>query len=134
MGHRQMHHIFSLFPFSSMPFNNLQFRLQNRQHICFEGNLIMLCKASCLVPYNESIFLDNIFRHAKEGIILSWTVPGQDGLAHINNKTLRYDFRKILENNFLVDMTSSNYLQDNCGFQHLKKNVYAYTKILDNLK
>jgi hypothetical protein len=34
------------------PFNNLQFRLQNRQHICFEGNLIMLCKASCLVPYN----------------------------------------------------------------------------------
>jgi hypothetical protein len=96
MWHRQMHHIFSLFSFSSMPFNNLQFRLQNRQHICFEGNLIML----------------NIFRHAKEGIILSWAVPGQDGLAHITNKTLRYDFRKMLENNFLVDMTSSNYLHE----------------------
>ena len=80
----------------------------------------------------ESIFLDNIFRHAKEGIILSWAVPGQGGLAHVNNKPLRYVFRKMLENNFLVDMTSSNYLQDNCGFQHLKKNVYAYTKILDS--
>ena len=80
----------------------------------------------------ESIFHDNIFRHAKEGIILSWAFPGQDGLAHINNKTLRYDFRKMLENNFLVDMTLSKYLQDNCGFQHLKKKLYVYTKILDS--
>ena len=80
----------------------------------------------------ESIFLDNIFRHAKEGIILSWAVSGQGGLAHINNKPLQYVFRKMLENNFLVDMTSSKYLQDNCGFQHLKKNLYVYTKTLDS--
>jgi hypothetical protein len=31
----------------------------------------------------EAVYLDNIFRHAKEGIILSWAVPGQIGLSHI---------------------------------------------------
>ncbi|CAG2233439.1 unnamed protein product [Mytilus edulis] len=30
----------------------------------------------------ESIYLDNLFRHAKVGIILSWAAPGQVGLQH----------------------------------------------------
>ncbi|CAG2225446.1 unnamed protein product [Mytilus edulis] len=38
----------------------------------------------------EEIFLDNIFRHANEGIILSWAVPGQGGLNHVNNKPIEY--------------------------------------------
>jgi tryptophanyl-tRNA synthetase len=38
----------------------------------------------------EAVYLDNIFRHAKEGIILSWAVPGKGGLSHINNKPIEY--------------------------------------------
>jgi hypothetical protein len=38
----------------------------------------------------KSVYLDNVFRHAREGIILSWAVPGQDGLSHVNNKPLDY--------------------------------------------
>lgn len=79
----------------------------------------------------ESIFLDNIFRHAKEGIVLSWAVPGQGGLAHINNKPLQYVFRKMRENNFLVDMKLSKYLQGNCSFKHLKRTLHVYKKKLD---
>jgi tryptophanyl-tRNA synthetase len=29
----------------------------------------------------EAVYLDNILRHAKEGIILSWAVPGQGGIS-----------------------------------------------------
>ena len=36
----------------------------------------------------EQIFLDNLVRLAKEGIILSWGVPGQRGHSHINLKNL----------------------------------------------
>jgi hypothetical protein len=36
------------------------------------------------------VYLDNIFRLAKEGIILSWAVPEQGGLSHINNKPIEY--------------------------------------------
>jgi hypothetical protein len=32
----------------------------------------------------ESVYLDNVFRHAREGIILSWAVPGQNGLSHVD--------------------------------------------------
>jgi tryptophanyl-tRNA synthetase len=36
----------------------------------------------------EAVYLDNIFRHTKEGIILIWAVPGQRGLSDINNKPI----------------------------------------------
>jgi hypothetical protein len=43
------------------------------------------------------VYLDNIFRHAKEGIILSWAVPGQGGLSHINNKPIEYVLKVMRE-------------------------------------
>jgi hypothetical protein len=48
----------------------------------------------------EAVYLDNIFRHAKEGIILSWAVPGQGGLSHINNKPIEYVCVRARNNNF----------------------------------
>jgi hypothetical protein len=36
----------------------------------------------------EAVYLDNILRHATKRIILSWAVPGQGGISHINNKLL----------------------------------------------
>ena len=38
----------------------------------------------------ESTYLDNIVRHAVEGIIISWAIPGQDGVQHINNQPFYY--------------------------------------------
>lgn len=32
----------------------------------------------------EGNFINNLTRHAKEGIILSWAIPGQGGLGHVN--------------------------------------------------
>jgi 2-polyprenyl-3-methyl-5-hydroxy-6-metoxy-1,4-benzoquinol methylase len=48
--------------------------------------IISLEVAEHIPEIYEAVYLDNIFRHAKEGIILSWAVPGQGGLSHINNK------------------------------------------------
>jgi hypothetical protein len=49
------------------------------------------------------VYLDNIFRHAKEGIILSWAVPEQEGLSHINNKPIEYVSKVMRENGFQRD-------------------------------
>ena len=51
----------------------------------------------------EAVYLDNILRHAKEGIILSWAVPGQGGLSHINNKPIEYVSKVMRENGFQRD-------------------------------
>jgi hypothetical protein len=47
--------------------------------------------------------LDNIYRHAKEGIILSWAVSGQGGLSHINNRPLEYVRNAMMKNGFVRD-------------------------------
>jgi len=36
----------------------------------------------------ESIYIDNLVKHAKEDIILSWAKLGQSGHSHVNNKML----------------------------------------------
>ena len=36
----------------------------------------------------ENVFLSNLVRHAKTGIILSWGRPNQKGHFHVNNRSL----------------------------------------------
>ena len=38
----------------------------------------------------EHIYLDNIARHAREGVIISWATPGQVGLSHVNCRPFSY--------------------------------------------
>jgi hypothetical protein len=49
------------------------------------------------------VYFNNILRYAAKGIILSWAVPGQGGLSHINNKPIEY-FTKVLSINDLKEM------------------------------
>ena len=53
----------------------------------------------------ESIYVDNLARHALEGIIMSWAIPGQGGLSHVNEQS--FDYVKSL---FKLK-----------GFEHLEK-------------
>ncbi|CAG2240315.1 unnamed protein product [Mytilus edulis] len=78
----------------------------------------------------ESIFLDNIFRHAKEGVILSWAVPGQGGLNHVNNRPISYVIKVMNSSGFQLDKSSSQLLQNSCSFKHLKRNLYVYKRTL----
>lgn len=34
----------------------------------------------------ERVFVENLHRHNRDGIILSWAVPGQGGFGHVNEK------------------------------------------------
>ena len=51
-------------------------------------NITWSCSAHSRKIWSE--YLDNILRHATKRIILSWAVPGQGGISHINNKPIEY--------------------------------------------
>lgn len=53
----------------------------------------------------ENTYVDNLVRHAREGIILSWATPGQGGLSHLNEK-------------FFEEVESKMYSK---GFKHLSE-------------
>jgi tryptophanyl-tRNA synthetase len=76
----------------------------------------------------EAVYLDNIFRHAKEGIILSWAVPGQIGLSHINNKPIEYVSKVMRENGFQRDAGKTMKLQASASLSWLKSNIHVYIR------
>ena len=60
----------------------------------------------------EDIFLDNLTKHAKYGIIMSWAVPGQGGDGHVNCRSNRYIINKMSELGFALNVDRTNYLRN----------------------
>ena len=64
------------------------------------------------IPYEyEHIFIHNLVKHARFGIILSWATPGQNGDGHVNCKTNEYIREKIVKNGFKFDVNSTDFLR-----------------------
>lgn len=76
----------------------------------------------------ESKFVDNLVRHAKEGIVMSWAVPGQGGLSHVNNRDLNYVIRTLDSLGFSHDAEASKQIQAACSLGWLKANVNVYRR------
>jgi hypothetical protein len=77
----------------------------------------------------EDVYLDNLVRHAKEGIILSWAVPGQGGLSHVNNKPLEDVVAQLKKRGFDINKEAGQPLREAAEFKWLKGNVHIYRRI-----
>ena len=76
----------------------------------------------------EAVYFNNILRHAAKGIILSWAVPGQGGLSHINNKPIEY-FTKVLSiNGFKRDAEKTMKLEKSARLSRIKSNINIYVR------
>jgi hypothetical protein len=74
----------------------------------------------------EHIYVDNLVRHAKEGIILSWSRVGQAGHSHVNNQNFDY-IKSIMEKKcFKHDEENSSMLRNLASFNYIKINVNVY--------
>lgn len=80
----------------------------------------------------EAKFLDNLARHAKDGIIMSWAVPGQGGLSHVNNRDLKYVIQALDSLGFAHDAEASKKVQAACSLSWLKQNVNVYRRKADS--
>lgn len=76
----------------------------------------------------EHIYIDNIVRHAREGVVLSWARPGQGGYSHINNRDLDYVKRIMAEQGFLYDETDSQRLKNASSVDWLQNNINAFRR------
>lgn len=48
----------------------------------------------------EAIFLDNLARHAKKGVVLSWAIEGQGGHGHVNCRNNDYMIEQMRQRGF----------------------------------
>ncbi|KAK3607493.1 hypothetical protein CHS0354_031111 [Potamilus streckersoni] len=76
----------------------------------------------------ESVYIDNIHRHARVGVVLSWAVPGQGGYAHINNRPFDYVVSIMKEKGLYHNPEKSDYLKTTAQVDWLKRNINVYMR------
>ena len=76
----------------------------------------------------ESIYIDNLVKHAKEGIILSWAKEGQDGHSHVNNKNADYVINLMKSKNFSHDLKNSKNFKMKSSLPWFKDNINVFRR------
>jgi hypothetical protein len=65
------------------------------------GSVISLEVGEHLPKESEQIFLDNITKHSSGIVVLSWALPGQPGVGHINCQPQDYIIEEMERRNFI---------------------------------
>ena len=85
--------------------------------------------AEHIPPEFETIYIENLVRHAKEGIILSWSSLGQGGHSHVNNRDLEYVKMRLKSYGFYINNSASRTLKNAAKAQWIKNNINVYIKL-----
>lgn len=95
--------------------------------------IISLEVAEHIPPQFERVYIDNIVRHAREGVILSWARPGQDGYSHVNNRPFEY-IKPLMESlGFTYDESGSVKLRNAASFQWFQNNINIFRRTNINI-
>lgn len=77
----------------------------------------------------EAQFIQNLVRHAGKHLVLSWGIPGQDGLGHVNCRKNEYVIDLITSHGFLYKENISLDLRANAENTWFKNTILAFEKI-----
>jgi len=76
----------------------------------------------------ESIFIQNLVNHAKQGIILSWAVPNQPGEGHVNCQSNDYVISTMKKYGFSLDIKNSMVLREAAELWWFKNTIMVFRK------
>lgn len=76
----------------------------------------------------ESAFIGNIVRHAKEGVLLSWALPGQGGHHHVNGQTNEYITGVMKELGWTRDESATDDLRAVASLPHFQHTVMVFRR------
>jgi hypothetical protein len=77
----------------------------------------------------EGIFLDNITRHAKEGVILSWARPDQAGHSHVNCRSHEYIEQRMREKGFESRPDLAQNIRDSAILDQFQHNTLVFQRL-----
>jgi cyclopropane fatty-acyl-phospholipid synthase-like methyltransferase len=74
----------------------------------------------------EAIFIENLVRHVKDGLILSWALKGQGGTGHFNEQNNDY-IKQIFANlGWFNDLAAENHLRESADIPWFKNTVMVF--------
>jgi hypothetical protein len=77
----------------------------------------------------ESVFLSNLTKDTKEGVILSWGQPGQGGPGHINEMSISELKKKMRVLGFEEQPEWSQFFRHNTLYPWFRNNILVYTRV-----
>lgn len=80
----------------------------------------------------EDVYINNLHKHAKEGIIMSWAVPRQGGDGHVNELPNDYVRKKIENLGYISDPEAEKLFRKNCSLWWFKRTMFVFRKIKEN--
>ena len=78
---------------------------------------------------SESVFIDNIARHASEGVVLSWAVPGQNGHHHINTQPNEHVIAEMRDRGFIVSDKVTERFREVAEQDYFTRTVMVFEKL-----
>ena len=74
----------------------------------------------------EATLLDNIARHARDGVLLTWAVPNQYGFHHVSERTNEYVIGRMRERGFEYDEDLSAELRGMAVLKWFKNTIMVF--------
>ena len=86
--------------------------LSKRFNLAKTFDWVMSLEVGEHIPHEfETVFLDNLHRHNTHGIVLSWSLKGQSGKAHVNNQNNEYIKSKMSDLGYWSDVMAETKLR-----------------------
>lgn len=76
----------------------------------------------------ERTFIENLHRHNKKGIILSWAVKGQGGKGHFNEQNNDYIKSVMAQYGYINDLAAETALRQRASIPWFKNTVMVFRK------
>ncbi|XP_022255992.1 uncharacterized protein LOC111088934 isoform X1 [Limulus polyphemus] len=103
--------------------------LSEEQHLPEKYNWVMSLEVGEHIPaVFEDTFLDNVVRHACNGVILSWAIPGQEGHYHVNCRDNNYIKAKMAKRGFINDLAMETWIRRATHFPHFKNTLMVFNR------
>lgn len=74
----------------------------------------------------EAVYLSNLIRHAREGLVISWARPHQLGVGHINLRPKEYVIQKLATLCFDMDSAKTNKLKRATTIGWIQMNLLVF--------
>lgn len=77
----------------------------------------------------EEVFIQNIHRHNKRGVVLSWAVPGQGGTGHFNEQSNDYVIQRMSALGYRYDAGESQKLRQSATLWWFRNTAMVFLRM-----
>ncbi len=96
--------------------------------VMFRGQVLSLEVGEHIPAEFEDVFLDNLVSACSSRMVLSWAIPGQGGLGHVNCHNNAHVIKKMAKRGFYLNVFLTDFLRQNTPMEvkYFEKSIMVF--------